>query len=161
MTSKSLFACLLILALVASFAEGLTIRTKHNRQTQVKHMVRQFSNKVQSHLLDLLHVKHSIDDDDSFIFELIGLAFSDPEIFDSLLNNKPLSEGAAGHIKDFFRNSQSFKAQIVQMFQENDTPDCLKNLSKSQQNRIVEIIIDNMDFQTILNKNESKKSGSD
>ena len=34
-------------------------------------------------------------------------------------------------------------------------------MSESQQNRIVEIIIDSMDFQTILNESESDKSGTD
>lgn len=81
-----------------------------------------------------------------FLFFVMG----DEEIFDSLMNNKTLSEKSAAKLKDFFRDNKGFSDFMLTVFNDPTSPECLKKLSESQKRKLITITIDQMDFTQLL-----------
>ena len=47
---------------------------------------------------------------------MAALFASDPELLDSAMNGKPLSEDGVKKIKDFFLSNEDFKASVLSSF---------------------------------------------
>jgi len=82
MNSKSLFACLVILALVAFSAQGLKM---FRHEKVAKHMAEEWLAKTESHLFSAFHIQDDDDEEtddeeipDDFMSEFMNFVFSDP-----------------------------------------------------------------------------------
>ncbi len=76
---------------------------------------------------------------------------------DSIMNEKPLSQGSIDKIKDFFVKNKEFNDAMVQSFDKDPKfPQCYKDMKPNQKKKFVTIIIQSMDFAPILNGEETK-----
>jgi hypothetical protein len=194
MNSKSLLVCLLILALVASTVQGLTIKPQHNLKAR-KHMVNQFVNFLNHKMDETINPGNdfsnfdgngddsSFDDTNvdydydqntgndadsgsssnadlpkgSFSSDLLGFALGDSEVWGSMMNKSPLSDGAAQRLKEFIKSNEAFNNDMVTKFSGDGSDGCLSRLSDSQKRKLVGIIIDHMDMQNIVGASKESK----
>jgi len=62
------------------------------------------------------------------------------------MSGQPLSAKNAAKIKKFFKDNKSFNDYMLENFDGEDTPACLKNLNEGQKRKLISITIDNLDF---------------
>ena len=178
MNTKSLLACLLILALFTSAVQGLLIKKTQNHKA-ARHMAKKFltglnhqmflafhgqtDNHVDGHIDEQAQVPDGplviIPPKPDFISDFTSFALGDDEIFGSIAFGKPLSPEAAQRVKDFVKNNKNFNNEMLQMFQDPNSPDCVKDLSEDKQRKIIGIIVDNLDFLSLLGGESSDDSG--
>lgn len=73
-----------------------------------------------------------------------------------------LSPKAIENIKGFFLKNKAFNDAMVQSFDNDPTfPQCYKDLKPNQKSRFIQIIIQNMDFGSILNGSSEDYQPSD
>jgi hypothetical protein len=162
---KSLFISLLIIALVSVSVQGLKMNS-HLRGRE-SHFMKTFGNAFSHKLGSMAHLGAAasdspIDIPPEVLTEFITFAMSDKDIADSMMNNKTLSKQSTKKIQNWFVNNQKFNDAILKSLESDpDTPKCFKNLKPGQKKKIVKIIIQSIDFDSILNDGDTEPSDAE
>lgn len=99
---------------------------------------------------------------DSVIQDFMAFVMGDQEIMDSIMSGKPLSPSAAKKVQNFFLNNQAFNDAMISSFDKDPSfPKCYKDLSQGQKKRFIAIIIGQMDFEKLLNGDDTQPSDAD
>ena len=92
----------------------------------------------------------------------MAFVMGDKEILDSITNGTPLSKGAAQRVQNFFINNKAFNDAMIQAFDKDPSfPQCYKDLKPNQKKKFVTILIKQMDFEKILNGDDSTPTEGD
>jgi hypothetical protein len=132
MNTRSLLACLLVLALFASAVQGLTIKKTKNHKAAM-HMAKQFltglnhkmvlafhgqsGDNVDGHINEQAQVSGGplliIPPKPDFVSDFTSFALGDDEVFASIIGGKPLSAEAVQRVKDFVKNNENFNNEML------------------------------------------------
>lgn len=154
MNTKTLFICLTILAILTCSAQSIVMGKHHKSQS---HKARVFANSF-SHKVMAYHFQGAAGPEipDDVISDFMAFVMGDQEIMDSIMNGKPLSQGAAKKVQNFFINNKSFNDAMVKGFDQDPSfPQCYKDLNQGQKRKFITILIQQMDFEKLLNGDDS------
>lgn len=160
MNAKTLFICLTILAVLSFSAQTLSIGKSH--QLKTAHKAREFAQSF-SHKVMAYHFQADGPEiPDQVIQDFMAFVMGDKEILDSITNGTPLSKGAAQRVQNFFINNKAFNDAMIQAFDKDPSfPQCYKDLKPNQKKKFVTILIKQMDFEKILNGDDSTPTEGD
>lgn len=87
------------------------------------------------------------------MMEFVDFVMADDQLVDSMSNGKELSPENAEKLRKFYKENKAFSDFMLTVFDDDKSPQCLKELNESQKRKLISITIDQMDFST-LTKNE-------
>lgn len=159
MNAKTIFICLAILAVLTCSVQSITMGKHHKSQS---HKARVFAESFSHKLMSAHFQADGPQIPDDVIQDFMAFVMGDKEIMDSIMNGKPLSSGAAKKVQNFFINNKSFNDAMVKGFDQDPSfPQCYKDLNQGQKRKFITILIQQMDFEKLLNGDDSQPTDED